>query len=130
MSIHAECRDNLLFMKFNHSNLEIENQYPKLVRDKIPEIINKNEGLNIESRNLNKDEEFLFYLKKKLSEEVAELNVAVGEGVEEEIADIFELIDEIVKLRGKTKKDIILVKNEKRKQNGGFKKRILMIGKK
>ena len=57
----------LINMELKHTNLEIENEYPKLVRDRIPEIIKEREGVGIKSRMLEDDAEFLKYLLKKLS---------------------------------------------------------------
>jgi len=117
-------------MEFKHSNLEIENKYPKLVRDRIPEIIKEKEGVGVRSRYLDDDAEFLKYLAQKIIEEAVELQDSVDNGnPEEELADIFELADNIIKLRGKTKEDIVAVQNEKRQKNGGFGKRTLMLGK-
>jgi predicted house-cleaning noncanonical NTP pyrophosphatase (MazG superfamily) len=117
-------------MEFKHTNLEIENEYPKLVRDRIPEIIKEKEGVGVRSRSLDDDAEFLGYLAKKIVEEAVELQDSVNKGnLEEELADIFELTDNILKLKGKTREDINAVQNEKREKNGGFAKRILMFGK-
>lgn len=117
-------------MEFKHSNLGIENEYPKLVRDRIPEIIEENEGISVKSRLLDDDAEFLGYLANKIVEEAVELQDAIVKGnLEEELADILELIDNILKLKGKTRKDINAIQDEKRKKNGGFSKRILMISK-
>ena len=116
-------------MEFKHTNLKIETEYPKLVRDKIPEIIKKNEGIEIRSRILD-DGEFLKYLLKKIVEEAAELQDAADKGnLEEEVADIFEITDNILKLRKKNKEEIFMIQEVKREKNGGFDKRILMIGK-
>lgn len=117
-------------MEFKHTNLKVENEYPKLVRDKIPEIVNKNEGVEVKSRILTDDVEFARYLAKKIIEESTELNDAISNGnIDEELADIFELIDNILILIGKTKEDIVNIQAEKRQRNGGFTKRILMLGK-
>ncbi|MCU0653314.1 MAG: nucleoside triphosphate pyrophosphohydrolase [Candidatus Pacebacteria bacterium] len=117
-------------MEFKHTNLDIETEYPKLVRDRIPEIIKKNENIDIRTRTLGNDEEFLKYLLKKIVEEAAELqNAAVGTDVEVELADLYETIDAVLKVRGKTRQDIDAIEIEKREKNGGFEKRILMLGK-
>ena len=117
-------------MEFEHSNLEIENEYPKLVRDRIPEIIKEKEGFSVNSRSLDDDAEFLGYLAKKIIEEAVELHDSIDKGnLVEELADIFELTDNILKLKGKTREDVNAVQNEKREKNGGFAKRILMLGK-
>jgi predicted house-cleaning noncanonical NTP pyrophosphatase (MazG superfamily) len=117
-------------MEFNHTNLKIETEYPKLVRDRIPEIIKKNEGVDIKTRILEDDGEYLEYLLKKIVEEATELqNATAAADIEVELADIYEIIDAVLGLRGKTRKDIDVIEAEKRQKNGGFAKRILMLGK-
>ncbi|MFA6376218.1 MAG: nucleoside triphosphate pyrophosphohydrolase [Candidatus Paceibacterota bacterium] len=117
-------------MEFNHSNLNIETEYPKLVRDRIPEIIKKNEGIEIKIRIMDDNNEYLEYLLKKIVEEATELqNATETEEIIVELADIYEIIDSILEAKGKTREDIDIIETEKRKKNGGFKKRILMLGK-
>ena len=117
-------------MEFKHTNLNIENEYPKLVRDRIPEIIKNNEGVGVKSRILNDDAEFLKYLARKIIEEAVELQDAVDNGhLNEELADIFELIDGILRVEKMSREDIAAIQKEKREKNGGFEKRILMLGK-
>jgi predicted house-cleaning noncanonical NTP pyrophosphatase (MazG superfamily) len=117
-------------MEFKHTNLAIENDYPKLVRDRMPEIIKQKEGIVIRSETISDDAVFLKYLAKKIVEEAIELQDSVSNGnLEEELADIFELIDNILKLKGKTTEDVVVIQNEKRGKNGGFEKRVLMLGK-
>ena len=80
---------------------------------------------------MNDDNEFLDYLLKKMVEESVELQNSVTIGnLEEELADVFEVIDAILKLKRKTKDDIAVIQKEKRKKRGGFEKRILMLGRK
>ena len=61
--------------------------YNKLVRDRIPEIIEAN-GHKCETRVLN-DDEYLLELKNKLQEEVNEF---LESGSVEELADILEVV--------------------------------------
>ncbi len=117
-------------MEFTTSSLPIENEYPKLVRDNIPSIVKNKTGKDIEQRILETDEEYLKYLFKKVIEESIELEHSVVKGnTEEELADICELLNEIIKLKGYTWEEVKLVQNEKREKNGGFEKRILMLKK-
>ena len=114
--------------RFDHTNLGIENEYPKLVRDRIPEIIKEKTGRDAKQKVLIDDEEFLDALLAKIIEEAVELNHSKeADNLEEELADIFEIIDAILKLKGKTTKDIAAIQEEKRRKRGGFEKRILML---
>jgi predicted house-cleaning noncanonical NTP pyrophosphatase (MazG superfamily) len=104
-------------------------EYPKLIRDGIPEIIEKDRGQKPETRTLA-EEEFKVYLLKKLIEEAAELQDAKDkEHLAEEMADILELIDEILAVNGLNLGEIRKVQKEKAEKRGGFKKRILMLKK-
>lgn len=101
-------------------------KYNKLVRDKIPEIIecNKEEAIY---RYLS-DSEFKEYLKLKLSEELSEvLNSKNDNETLEEVADLLEVIKFYLKVHNYTLEDALNmceVKNEKR---GSFNKKILLI---
>ena len=115
--------------KHTHSNLEKENEYPKLVRDKIPEIVSARVGHPIKTRVL-KAKEYDKYLKMKVVEEAQELMEAKGKiHIAEELADVMELIDIILKENKLTLKDIRSVQKAKVKERGGFKKKILMLEK-
>ena len=104
--------------------------YPKLVRDRIPEIIRAKEGIDVEYRVLENDQEYLNALLDKMMEEAAELRKSPEEGnLEEELADIFEVIYAILSLQKKTIEDIVAIQKEKREKRGGFEKRILMLKK-
>ena len=116
-------------MNFEPTNLPIESEYPKLVRDNIPDIIKKKTGKEADTKILN-DEEFLEYLTKKLIEESTEVRHSIKHGnMQEELADVQELIDNIIKFKGWTKENISAIQKEKRGKNGGFEKRILLLNK-
>jgi predicted house-cleaning noncanonical NTP pyrophosphatase (MazG superfamily) len=118
-------------MKFKHfeTNLKKENEYPKLVRDKIPEVIEKRTGKKPEIR-IMKVAECKKYLLKKVEEEAHELaNAKDRRHVVEEIADVMEVIDTILALNKLELKTVRKVQKEKFKERGGFRKKILMLGK-
>ncbi len=115
-------------MDFKPTNLPIESEYPKLVRDNIPQIIKDQNNQIVPTRVLTSDNEFLKYLLQKLIEEAHELRHSIKVGnTQEELADIFEIIYAILKLKGWSIEDIAVIQNEKRKKNSGFEKRILML---
>lgn len=96
-------------------------KFNKLVRDKIPEIIEKNGGKAV-TRTLT-DEEFKEYLEKKLDEEVAEFHESKSI---EELADILEVVYALSEAHGNIN-EMFEVRREKRKDRGGFDKKILLI---
>jgi len=115
--------------KHTHSDLEKENEYPKLVRDKIPEIVAARVGHPIKTRVMEK-REYDKYLRMKVVEEAQELSEAKGKvHIAEELADVMELLDTIITENGLTLKDIRSVQKAKVKERGGFKKKILMLEK-
>ena len=95
--------------------------YNKLVRDKIPEIIEKS-GKTCETEILS-DEEYLQMLDKKLDEELAEYH---KEQNIEELADLLEVLYATVKAKGYSIEDLEQVRIEKQKARGGFDKKILL----
>ncbi len=118
-------------MEFKHfrTNLERENDYPKLVRDKIPEIVEGRTGKKTKFRIMG-DEELSVYLLKKVEEEAHELAGAdEKEHLAEELADLLELIETIAGHNGLDMQEIKKVQREKAKDRGRFKKRILMLEK-
>ncbi|MEI6397030.1 MAG: nucleoside triphosphate pyrophosphohydrolase [Candidatus Taylorbacteria bacterium] len=97
--------------------------YNKLVRDKIPEILDK-KGLNYEKR-IASPEEYKIELIKKLEEEVIEFQEA---GNIEELADVLEVVESLKKLP--EYKNVEVVRQKKHEERGGFDGRIIMKGNK
>ena len=95
--------------------------YNKLVRDKIPGIIEAS-GKACEMEILS-DEEYLQMLDKKLDEELAEYH---QEQNIEELADLLELLYATAKARGYSIEELEHVRVEKQKARGGFDKKILL----
>lgn len=100
--------------------------YNKLVRDKIPEIIESTGEIPI-IRKLS-DTEYKQELEKKLYEEYLEVIDSSYSNRIEELADMIEVIKYLAKLEDKTLEDVIEVANEKFKARGGFDKRIYLEG--
>jgi predicted house-cleaning noncanonical NTP pyrophosphatase (MazG superfamily) len=116
--------------KHTHTNLKIENEYPKLVRDKIPEIVEKRTGQKTKIKILKLRKEFEKFLKAKVIEEASELNKTKNKiHLSEEMADILEIFDSLIKLNKLTFKEILEIKKKKARERGGFRKRILMLKK-
>lgn len=96
-------------------------KYNKLVRDNIPDII-KADGGKCKTRVAKKDE-FEFLLNSKLSEEVHEF---FQNPCAEEIADILEVIEALLKLYKIGIDDIKTVKGKKKNEHGGFHQMIVL----
>lgn len=99
--------------------------YDKLVRDKIPEVIEKN-GETAITRILD-DNEYRRELLWKLQEEVNEvMNSTSKEQLIEELADVLEVLKSIAKLENKTMADVMEAAQQKKLVKGGFEKRIYL----
>lgn len=96
-------------------------QYHKLVRDRIPEIIEL-DGKTCVCETLS-DEDYIFLLDQKLNEELAEYQESKSL---EELADLLEVIQAVVKARGWTVEDLERVRADKATKRGGFEKKILL----
>lgn len=93
----------------------------KLVRDKIPQIIEKDDEIPI--YHTCDDEEYKNRLSDKLIEEV---NEYIESENKEEIADILEVIDAILEFSNISEVEIEKVKQDKKDKRGGFYKRIVI----
>lgn len=89
--------------------------YDKLVRDRIPEII-ESSGNKCEIEVVS-DEVALEYLYKKLNEEVGEL---LEDKNLDEIADCLEVLFAIGAKYGYSERDVLNRRNEKKNTRGGF----------
>ena len=95
--------------------------YNKLVRDRIPEIIEAS-GKSCVTDILS-DADYLRMLDAKLDEELAEYHQ--DQNVEE-LADLLEVLYAAAKARGYTLEQLEQVRAEKAAKRGGFEKRILL----
>ena len=96
--------------------------YHKLVRDKIPQIIEEKGG-KAEFRTLSQ-EEYLHYLEAKLDEEVGEYH---RDQTMEELADILEVVYALAASKGFSKEDLSEIYQKKHEVRGGFEKKLLLI---
>jgi len=100
--------------------------YNKLVRDRIPEII-ESEGKRYQVRTLD-TEEFAARLREKLDEEIAEYHRAEGSAAAiEELADILEVIYHLAEVHGSTVEELEALRIRKRNKRGGFGQRLFLI---
>lgn len=95
--------------------------YNKLVRDKIPEIIEK-DNKTCEIRILD-DDEYLKMIDAKLDEELAEYHKDQNL---EELADILEVLYAATKARGYSLEELEECRRDKAEKRGEFGKRIFL----
>jgi predicted house-cleaning noncanonical NTP pyrophosphatase (MazG superfamily) len=96
-------------------------KYNKLVRDRIPEIIERNGDKAI--THVADDGEYQNKLREKLKEEVNEF---VKDGNEKELVDILEVVYAIGELKNISKDKFESLRKTKAEERGGFKKRIIL----
>lgn len=95
--------------------------YNKLVRDKIPEIIEE-DGKTCKTRILS-DEDYIASLEAKLNEEVAEYQADKNI---EEMADVLEVLQAICIARGYSLEELEAVRAKKANERGGFADKIFL----
>lgn len=96
--------------------------YNKLIRDLIPEIIEKS-GKTAVVQTLTKNQ-YLAKLNEKLSEELQEYQESKNF---EELADILEVVYAIVKTRGHSIEELEQIRIAKGQNRGYFEKKLLLV---
>ncbi len=96
--------------------------YNKLVRDRIPEIIEA--GGNTCTVEVLSDEDYLTMLDKKLTEELAEYH---ADGNPEELADLLEVIYAAAKARGVSAEALDAIRAEKARKRGAFEQKLMLL---
>ena len=96
--------------------------YNKLVRDRIPEIIEQS-GKSCTTAVLS-DEEYLKMIDAKLDEELAEYHKDKNI---EELADLLEVIYAAAKARGYSLEELERVRADKAEKRGAFDNKILLV---
>jgi len=95
--------------------------HDKLVRDKIPEIIEAHGDVAV--THVADEKEYRLRLRAKLIEEV---NEYMESGSVEELADILEVIHCLTALDGVPREQLQLIQTKKRDERGGLDKRIIL----
>ena len=95
--------------------------YHKLVRDFIPNIIEA-DGKICVCETLS-GEDYINFLDQKLNEELAEYQESKSP---EELADLLEVMQAVVKARGWTLEELEQVRADKAAKRGRFEKKILL----
>lgn len=96
--------------------------YHKLIRDRIPEIIERRGGSC--TTRVMESEEYLQMVDAKLDEELAEYHKDQNL---EELADLLEVIYAAAEARGYTREQLETVRSEKETERGAFRKRLLLL---
>lgn len=100
-------------------------RYNKLIRDKIPQIIKRDNA--IPKLSILNQKRFVEELKKKLAEESVELQMASGKKeVLNELSDILEIIQAVARIEKIKWTEIEKKRKVKAKERGGFKKRFFL----
>ncbi len=98
----------------------------KLVRDKIPEII-EDSGKEPIIRVLD-DTEYKEELLKKLYEEYNEvIESKIKEETLEECSDVLEVLIALLEYNGYTLEDLLKCRDEKKEKRGAFQKRLYLV---
>lgn len=95
--------------------------YHKLVRDKIPEIIEQ-AGKTCKCSTLS-EQDYIAMLDQKLNEELAEYQESKSM---EELADLLEVMIAVSTARGSSIEEVERIRMKKKDQRGGFEKKILL----
>lgn len=96
--------------------------YNKLVRDQIPQLI-QDSGRKCSTRILS-ETEYFDALLDKVVEEIEEYRIS---GNEEELADVYEVLDCLVELKEYEPMHLDYLQLIRREARGSFKERILLI---
>jgi len=99
--------------------------HKKLIRDKIPEIIEADDG-KYEVRVM-KEDEFKKELKQKLIEEGEEVIKAEKSELGKELADVLELIKSIAESEDISFEFVEEKQKQRREKRGGFKKKLFLV---
>lgn len=102
----------------------MERIYNKLVRDKIPSIIEAKGETPI--FKVLDEVDYKNELEKKLYEEYKEVIESNGTDRTEELADMLEVIKALANLENKSLDDIIKIANDKSKKRGAFENKIYL----
>lgn len=100
--------------------------YNKLVRDRIPEVI-ESTGKQFTTRILE-NEEYIKELKKKSFEELEEyINAENDNDAIEELADLLEIIHALTECHGASIEKVEAVRVKKAEKRGRFKEKIFLM---
>jgi len=103
----------------------VRTNYNKLVRDRIPEIIQAAGG-QCEVKAIS-EEEYLQALRRKLIEEAQEVATASSSDLILELADLFEVLDALLAAHNIQRSAVIETQEARRLERGGFQERVFLL---
>jgi predicted house-cleaning noncanonical NTP pyrophosphatase (MazG superfamily) len=98
--------------------------YNKLIRDRIPQIIEAGGGRPV-TRVLD-EASYHTALLAKLVEEAQEASAAAAEDLPAELADVFEVLQALTRAASITWNQLLTLAASKRSQRGGFEQRLFL----
>jgi|AntRauTorcE11898_2_1112593.scaffolds.fasta_scaffold19152_2 predicted house-cleaning noncanonical NTP pyrophosphatase (MazG superfamily) len=105
------------------SLLGMDREYDKLVRDRIPEIIEADDETPI--THVADDEEYARRLREKLDEEVGEYRES---GRPEELADVLEVVYALGRAHDLSEDELREKRRQKATERGGFDDQVVLDG--
>ncbi|MGM0380981.1 MAG: nucleoside triphosphate pyrophosphohydrolase [bacterium] len=99
-----------------------ETNYDKLVRDRIPQII-ENAGKQCVTHEVSEGEEKSEYLVQKIEEELEEYKES---GEKEELADLLEAFYALIEIEGVEMDELERIRRKKKDKRGGFDEGIIL----
>jgi predicted house-cleaning noncanonical NTP pyrophosphatase (MazG superfamily) len=103
----------------------VRQNYNKLVRDRIPNIIQATGG-RYEVKAIS-EEEYLQALRHKLMEEAEEAATASSDDLVLELADLYEVIDALLAAHGIERSSVMQMQEKRRIERGGFEERVFLL---
>lgn len=96
-------------------------KFSKLVRDKIVQSII--DAGNIPHWRILTEDDYILELKKKMGEEAKEILSAQGDDLMNELADVQEIIENLLNVLKVSKEQLLEVQKKRNKKTGSFKNR-------
>lgn len=103
----------------------MQREYNKLVRDRIPEIIQR-DGYHCEIEQMD-EAAYIQALREKLIEEACEVATASESELSKEMADLVEVMVTLMKAYKISQQDVQSEQIKRRKERGGFEQRIRLL---
>ncbi len=114
-----------LFRFLFYKESVVQKIYNKLVRDRIPEIIQQ-DGSSYRIEIFN-EQEFQQALREKIREEAQEVALASGDELINELADLYEVLDTLMQQQNISLEEVHTRQAKRLQTRGGFTQRIRLL---